>query len=251
MAFEKMTQREQVLVLIVIGIFVGGAYALLRYVPQTKALNELSATLEKNKQEIKNPKFPDEPMDDAEDLKEKDDEITAQLNSLRISMETEERNLAPTSENQDMLLKISEAARAAGVRVIESVPYLVQRIDSDATNVKKKVVSNKSKERRRNKALLKKGQGAKIYTGMTGPGTQGAMPKEGELIYHLVNDFDEARPLQKLSIEGGFNDLQTFIQAVSNMQYQATIVKLDIEVKIQTPPQGMPQPLMAKMIIAM
>lgn len=246
-----MTQREQVLVLIVVGIFVGGAYALFRYVPQTKALNELSATLEKNKQEIQNPKFPEEPMDDAEDLKEKDGEITAQLNSLRISMETEEKNLAPTSENQDMLLKISEAARVAGVKVIESVPYLVQRIDADATDAKKKIVSNKSKERRRNKALLKKGQGARINAGMTGPGAQGATPKEGELIYHLVNDFDEARPLQKLSVEGSFNDLQTFIQAVSNMQYQATIVKLDIEVKIQTPPQGMPQPLMAKMIIAM
>lgn len=250
MAFEKMTQREQVLVLIVIGIFVGGAYALLRYVPQTKALNELSATLEKNKQEIKNPKFPDEPMDDAEDLKEKDDEITAQLNSLRISMETEERNLAPTSENQDMLLKISEAARVAGVKVIESVPYIVLRKDGESTNASK---PKGSKRTQRKLARVERQNALKSGSKGTGAGStaQGAIPKDGELIYHLVNDFDEARPLQKLSIEGGFNDLQTFIQAVSNMQYQATIVKLDIEVKIQTPPQGMPQPLMAKMIIAM
>ena len=251
MALEKITQREQVLILIVIGIFVGGAYALMRYVPHTKVLNDLSATLEKNKQEIKNPKFPEEPMEDAEDLQDKEQALDAQLNSLRLSMETEQQKLAPTNQNQDMLLKVSEAARTAGVKVIESVPYLVQRVDAEANNAKTKVVSKKSKLRRRMKALAKKGQSARALAGMTGPGAQGAIPKEGELIYHLVNDFDEARPLQKLSVEGTFKDLQSFIQSVSNMQYQATIVKLDIEVKIQTPPQGLPQPLMARMIVAM
>lgn len=251
MALEKMTQREQILILIVISIFIGGAYALLRYVPQTKVLNESSATLEKNKEEIKNPKFPEEPDEDAADLKEKEEELLAQLNTLRISMESEQAKLSPTNQNQDMLLKISEAARLAGVKVIENVPYLVQRIDAEAESAKKvDTTKSRSKQRRRIKALKKLGRGAEIYAGTTGPGAQGAIPKEGELIYHLVNDFEQARPLQKISVEGAFKDLQTFIQAVSNMQYQATIVKLDIDVKFQTPPQGMPQPILAKMIVA-
>lgn len=253
MNFEKMTQREQVLILIVIAILVGGAFALLRYLPQTKVLNQLSASLEKNKQEVKNPKFPEEPEEDVEDLKDRDKQLTAQLDSLRISMETEEKNLAAPNDNQDMLLRISEAARAAGVKVIESVPYLVQRVDADTATAKKvDTKKSRSKQRRRMKALAKKGLSSKVNnSGMTGPGAQGAIPKEGELIYHLVNDFDTARPLQKLSVEGSFRDLQTFMLAVSNMQYQTTIVKLDIDVKIQTPPQGVPQPLMVKMIIAM
>lgn len=252
MNFEKMTQREQVLILFVVGILVGGAFALLRYVPQTKVLNQLSATLEKNKQEIKNPKFPEEPEEDIEDLKDRDKQLSAQLDSLRISMETEEKKLAAPNDNQDMLLRISEAARAAGVKVIESVPYLVQRIDADtATATKVDTKKSRSKQRRRAKALAKKGISSKVNTGTTGPGAQGAIPKEGELIYHLVNDFDTARPLQKLSVEGSFRDLQTFMLAVTNMQFQTTIVKLDIDVKIQTPPQGVPQPLMVKMIIAM
>jgi len=252
MNFEKMTQREQVLILIVVAILVGGAFALLRYVPQTKLLNQLSASLEKNKQEVKNPKFPEEPEEDVEELKDKDEEVTAQLDSLRITIETEEKKFAAANDNQEMLLRISEAARAAGVKVIESVPYLVQRIDAEAVSSKKvDTKKSRSKQRRRNKALAKMGRSAKPITGMTGPGAQGTIPKEGELIYHLVNDFDNARPLQKLSVEGNYRDLQTFMLAISNLQYQVTIVKLDIDVKIQTPAQGIPQPLMAKMIVAM
>lgn len=251
MNFEKMTQREQVLILIVVAILVGGAFALLRYVPQTKVLNQLSADLEKNKQEVKNPKFPEEPEEDVEELKDKAGGLKAQLDSLRITMETEEKKLATANDNQDILLRISEAARAAGVKVIESVPYLVQRIDAEATDGKTKKVEKKSKTRRRNKALAKMGRSPRISAGMTGVGAQGATPREGELIYHLVNDFDNARPLQKLSVEGSYRDLQAFMLAISNMQYQVTIVKLDIDVKIQTPPQGISQPLIAKMIIAM
>lgn len=252
MNFEKMTQREQILIMIVVAILVGGAFALLRYVPQTKALNQLSANLEKNKQEVKNPKFPEEPEEDVEDLKDKDEGLKDQLDSLRITMETEEKKLASANDNQDMLLRISEAARAAGVKVIESVPYLVQQIDAEAvSSAKVDTKKSRSKQRRRMKALAKKGLSSKVNSGVTGPGAQGAIPKEGELIYHLVNDFDNARPLQKLSVEGNYRDLQTFMLAISNLQYQTTIVKLDIDVKIQTPAQGIPQPLMAKMIIAM
>jgi hypothetical protein len=246
MALEKMTNREQVLVLIVIATFVGGAYGLLRYVPQTKVLSELNASLEKNKDAVKNPKFPDAPEDDAEDLQDKDDEITETLNALRVSMQSEEKKLAPIAESQDVLLKISEAARAAGVKVSESVPYLVQRVDGTEIVEKKKV--SKRMQRKLNKAARKAYRtGA---TAATSGVTQGAIPKEGELIYQLVNDFDEARPLQKISVEGGFKDIQSFIQSLSNMQYQITIVKLDIDVKFQTPAQGVPQPLIAKMIIA-
>lgn len=245
-----MTQREQVLILIVIAILVGGAFALLRYVPQTKLINQMSITLEENKQEIKNPKFPEEPEEDVEDLKNKDEQFNTELESLRITMETEEKKLVATNDNQEMLLKISEAARAAGVKVIESVPYIVVRKDGESTTVNKPKGSKRTQRKLAREARQLAKKTVKSLT-QAGTSAQGAIPKEGELIYHLVNDFDNARPLQKLSVEGGFKDMQSFIQAISLMQYQVTIVKLDIDVKIQTPPQGVPQPLMVKMIIAM
>lgn len=250
MAFEKMTSREQVLVMVVLGICVLGAYGLMRYVPQTKALGDLSKALEGNKAQIKNPKFPEEPDEDVDELQEKNMGVSSELEALLNAMETEEKKLVPVAENQDMLLKISEAARAAGVKVIESLPYIVQRKNGDVSAVNKQKVS-KRVQRKIEKEARKRARKAGASTSVSGSSTQGAVPKEGELIYHLVNDFNEARPLQRISVEGSFKDLQTFLQAVGNMQYQATVVKLDINVKIQTPPQGMPQPLMARLIIAM
>ncbi|MDX1914474.1 MAG: hypothetical protein SFU55_02720 [Methylophilus sp.] len=250
MAFEKMTNREQVLVFIVVGIFVLGAYGLVRYLPVNKSINELNASLEKNKQQVKSPKIPDEPVEYPEDLQERDALLEQQLVTLRNNMDTYEKNLAPIG-NQDMVLKISEAARAANVKVIESVPYIVQRANGEATTVQNKPKLSKRAQRKVDREARKKARktGSVVTSGPTG--AQGAIPKEGELIFHLVNDFEEARPLQKISVEGAFSDLQNFIQAIANMPYQTTIVKLDIDVKIQTPPQGVPQPLMARMIIAM
>jgi hypothetical protein len=251
MAFEKMTNREQILIMVVLGVLVVGAYGLLRYKPQTKVLNDVSKTLEKNKQEVKNPKFPEEPLEEVEDLQVSADEFSAQLNILRMNMESAQKLLAPQSANQDMLLNISEAARVVGVKVVESVPYLVARIDAKAEDANKNVALKRSKQRRRDKVLKNSGRSRSVNTGFTGPGTEGAIPKEGELIYQLVNSFDTARPLQKLSVEGSYSNIQSFIQSLSNMQYQVTIVKLDIDLKFQTLAQGLPQPLMAKMIIAM
>jgi hypothetical protein len=250
MAFEKMTNREQVLVFIVAGIFVLGAYGLVRYMPENKNISDLNKTLEKNKQQVKSPKIPEEPDEYPEDLIEREAPLEQQLMALRNRMDNYEKNLAPTG-NQDMVLKISEAARTANVKVIESVPYIVQRVNGGSTVAQNKPKLSKRTMRKLAREARKKARKSGNTSNVGATSTQGAIPKEGELIYHLVNDLEESRPLQKISVEGTFTDLQSFIQAVSNMPYQTTIVKLDIDVKIQTPPPGVPQPLMARMIIAM
>ena len=250
MAFEKMTSREQVLVFVVVGIFVLGTYGLLRYVPSNKEIIALGQTLDANKQQVKAPKIPEEPDEYPEELQEREATLALQLDTLRNRMDNYEKNMAPTG-NQDMVLKISEAARTANVKVIESVPYIVQRADGESTVAQNKPKLSKRAMRKQAREARKKARKSGATVSNNVIGTQGAIPKEGELIYHLVNDFEEARPLQKIIVEGVFTDLQSFMQAVANMPYQTTIVKLDVDVKIQTPQPGVPQPLMARMIIAM
>lgn len=246
MALDKISNREQVLIFIVVTTFVAGGYGLLRFVPQLKMVNELQATINTNLEKIKNPKFPDEPMEDIEDLKEKLGGLDTQLVSSRSNLDALEKNLAPT-DSQEMVLKISEAARAAGVRVIENVPYLVQRKEADAVNQANKPKLSKRAQRKVDKDARKK---ALNTVGGTVASAAGGIPKEGELIYRLVNELETSRPFQRISVEGNFADLQKFIQSVRSMPWQATIIKLDIDVAIQTPPQGMPQPISARMIIA-
>lgn len=245
MLLEKLTNREQVLIFIVIATFAVGGYGLFRFVPELKKLAELETTVEKNIEKVKNPKFPEEPDEDPEELKENQEELEVELADLRANLENLEKNLAPT-DNQEMLLKISEAARAAGVRVIESVPFVVQKKDGEATQASATRLTKRMKRKLAKEAREKARKAGSIVTTASSIN----IPKEGELIYRLVNELDNPRPFQRISVEGGFIDLQKFIQALRTMPWQATIVKLDIDVSIQTPPQGMPQPILAKMIVA-
>ncbi|MFA7349887.1 MAG: hypothetical protein WC009_03950 [Methylotenera sp.] len=244
MALDKISNREQVLIFIVAATFVAGGYGLLRFVPQTKQLAELQATVKVNQDKIKNPNFPDEPGEDAEDLQEKLEDLEGVMVNARANLDALEKNLAPT-DSQEMVLKISEAARASGVRVIENVPYLVQSKDGEAANQANKPRLTKRAQKKLNRAA----RANALKTGVVASAA-GGIPKEGELIYRLVNELETARPFQRISVEGNFSDLQKFIQSVRSMPWQATIVKLDIDVAIQTPPQGMPQPITARMIIA-
>lgn len=247
MAWDKLSNREQVLIFIVITTFVAGGYGLFRFVPQFKKLSELQSAIAKNQEKIKSPVFPEEPLEELDDLQEKLEDLQQVLADKRITLDSAEKNLAPT-DSQEMILKISEAARAAGVRVTESVPYLVQRKGGDAETQTNKPKISKRAQRKLDREAKKK---ARQNGGGAQASTSGGVPKEGELIYRLVNELDNPRPFQRISVDGSFTDLQKFIQSVRSMSWQATIVKLDIDVAIQTPPQGLPQPITARMIVAM
>jgi hypothetical protein len=244
MTFDKLSNREQVLIFIVVATFVAGGYGLFRFVPQLKKLTELQANVIANKEKVKNPQFPDEPMDDIEDLKDKTEALEADLENLHVSLDSVSNSLAPT-DSQEMILKISEAARSAGVRVIESVPYLVQKKEPAAANDTNQQKLSKRAQKKLNKSI-RKANGANAASGASG-----SMPKEGELIYRLVNELENPRPFQYIGVEGTFVNLQKFIQNLRNLPWQATIVKLDIDVSTQTSPQGLPQLITAKMIVAM
>lgn len=237
MAIEKFSLREQILMFLVVATVVGGSYGLFRFAPEHKRLNTLKDTVLANQEKVKNPTIVEEPAEDADDLQDSIDKLEAELASLKSTQESAEKNLAPI-DSQEMVLKISEAAREAGIRVIASVPYVVQRKD-DATQVVKKI--SKRKARRLAKAGVVSGAESVV----------GTKPKEGELVFKLVNSLENARPFQQISIDGNFTDLYQFIQSLKRLPWQATIVKLEIATGFQTPPPGISQPITAKLLIAM
>ena len=238
MAIEKFSLREQLLIFLVVATVVGGSYAIFRFAPQHKKINELSATLKANVEKVKNPVIVDEPIEDAEDLQESIDKLEAELANLNGTLDDIEKSLAPV-DSQEIVLKISEAARASGVKVVSSVPYIVQKKEELGQPTKKfsKRVARK---------LAKKAKSAAAIAPVLG-----VTPKEGELVYKLVNHLQTPRPFQQISLDGNFFNLYEFILALKKMPWQTTIVKLEISTGFQTPPPGLSQPITAKMIIAM
>lgn len=246
MSIDKFSNREQLLIYIVIITFVAGGYGLFRFVPQTKQLAEKQVIIKSQQDQIKNPKFPDEPFEVVEDLEDELEELENAMVFERANLEVLEKTLAPT-DSQEMVSNISEAARVAGVRVIENVPYLVQRKVSEAADQTNKPQVSRNTQRKLAREARR--AGLKAGGGVAASSANGGIPKEGELMYRLVNELETPRPFQRISVEGSFADLQAFILSVRHMPWQATIVKLDIDLAIQAPLQGVPQPIIAHMII--
>jgi hypothetical protein len=140
------------------------------------------------------------------------------------------------------------------VKVVQNLPYLVQRRAPAGESIDEKVKKKKltpAAERKLRKKLQKQAKKAKKNAAKFG-GIVGALTREGELMDKLVNDFAEARPLQEIKVEGTFDNLKKFIEGVQVMPWQVTIVKFDVDVKqVQKAPQGLPQLLSVKMIIGM
>lgn len=223
------------------------AYFGLRFLPKHREISQQAQQLAADKAELANPKYPEPPEEDADELQEQADALAAELNALQTAMKGQMDGLSDPSNGQDMILRVSEIARANGVKVTENVPYSVpkaQPTDASAKN------ANPTPANATSKAERKRLRKAKRTASAAGGQINNTEP-EGTLIYKLVNDFPEPRPMQALTLEGGFFDLKSFLQALSSMPAQVTVVRMDIATKTDVVTQGMPQLLQVKMIVAM
>lgn len=252
MNLRNISTREQVLIFIVAFTVIVGGYGLLRYRPALKTLSELQANNVKTAERAKNAVIPDEPSEDSGELKAKIVVAEKSLAELQLSMDDVEQKMATEEDAQELNLLISDVASNAGVRIREKVPYLVPRVAPTAGAVP--VVAapapqlSKRQQRAANKVAKKRGLTA---AGSDGVAVNAAAPKEGELIYRLTNELEEPRPFQRVAVEGSFTQVQQFVQGLSKLPFMVTVTQIQIELSPLTPPAGFPQPLVAKMILAL
>lgn len=256
MVIEKLTTREQFLIFLVAATFVLGAYALFRFVPQNKVVAEKKAELVANQEKIKNPTFVDEPIDKPEKIALEIKQTEASLIGLNEELLQAEKRLAPIGspvEVQDVVVRISEAARISGLKVVKTQAYAVEKKEADKNAVKAPPAKLSRSERRAARAEKKKARAVAAYASNAIESSTVALgkPKEGELVYQLVNNLKTSRPIQQYYLQGNFYGLWKFIEAVKTQPYQVTIVKLDVSATKQTPPPGVPQPLNIILFIAM
>lgn len=220
-------------------------YFTLRYLPKHREIAVLAQQLEANKNELAHPQYPEPPDEDADELQEQADALAAEVSSLDTAMKAHLDGLVGPND-QDMVLKVSEIARANNVKITENVPFNVPKATpSSAAGQAAATAKPLSKAERKR---LRKAQKAGAMAG--GPQIANAEP-EGTLIYQLVNDFEEPRPMHAMTMEGSFFDLKSFLQALSNMPAQVTVVRMDVTTKTDVTVQGTPQLLQVKMIVAM
>jgi len=253
MQLKSVQKQYQWLIIIIMVVSILGLYSVFRVIPRYQTVSVMGKQLAADVNLLKNPKIPEEPTEDIGYLQQKLKGIDERLKLIGGQAKNLEQRLAPL-DSQDVILKISAVARASRVKVVQNLPYLVQRRAPVGESIEEQLSKKKltpAKERRLRKKLRKQARRAKKDAAKYG-GVIGALTREGELMDELVNDFAEARPLQEVKVEGTFDNLKTFIEGVQAMPWQVTIVKFDVDMKpVQKASQGLPQLLSISMIVGM
>jgi hypothetical protein len=252
MSLNQLDSKKQLIILGVIVTLLMGLYVNYRFLSAVNDVSQLNKQLQTDEALLKNPNIPEEPLEDIDDLKDRVSVLEVELEELTAQSASLAKNL-PEINSQDVMLKISEAARTSRVRIVSNVPFLVRKRPNltSSTNTASNKKLSIAEQRKRERAVRKAMQRAKKIAAQSGaaPIGVGAYTQEGELMDKLVNDFEVSRPLHEIKIEGSYANVKAFIEALQGLPWQITVVKIDFSLLGQNTAQGFPQPLIVEMII--
>ncbi|CAG0955102.1 hypothetical protein MTYP_00413 [Methylophilaceae bacterium] len=257
MNLNKVTLREQLLVLVTVVVIIGGIYGGLRFYPANKAIGEIRANTEMMDKAIRTGKIPDEPLDDIDTLKRELAELEQELLSSRNMVTGVERRLAP-ADTTEIRLMISEVARKALVRITANEEYRVMlpapaqatgtapATKAAAGNAPRKRLGDAAKRRLRNAQ-----RAGAAGLGGSGMGVATVNPDQTtDLVRKLAINGTMERPMQRYTMEGTYAGMMRFIQGLEQMEKMATIVQFQLGTLPQSPPPGHNQRLSASMVLA-
>lgn len=257
MKLSKLSPRDQVvltgLLLLIITMF----YGLLRYLPATRAVKETQAEIVTKQNSLKTIKFPDAPKRKVADVEQEQATISKEIPELQESLKTIQASAS--TDPQEIQIRISDIARNLGVRIRDRRPYGGTNSTVGPARPPGKI--DRRAERAQQRAVLRAARAqaaaptAKIADSADTPIDELLNPPKGglhDLVARLTNEKNEQiRPLQLLVIETDFRGLQRFIGELEGLSTPISVINLDISVAGKDAPQGMPQPLTAKLVIAL
>lgn len=271
MNFNKMTPREQTLTLVVGLAALLVAYGLLRLKPALAEMDEKRASMVSLQAAIKNTKIPDPPAKTADVWRDELKTIEQDLPALREESKTVLERLAP-ADSPDLQIRISELARKHLLSIRDRKPYdgkaSVVAPGGQTAGREMSALEKKRAQKRIDRAVRQAMREGRNPAEVTAPPKVEAAPKTAleqkgfdtftnpppgslhDLTTTLSTDAAAKRPLQQFALEGDFRGLQRFIADLEQLPWLVTVVKLDVAVAGKEPPSGLPQPLLATLVLA-
>lgn len=238
MKLKTMSVREQIMVLVVAVVLVGGGYGLLRLHPALKALKVMNESTAQTETRVKTTEIPELPDEDEDAVRKQIREAEQALAEMQGSTETVEQRLAP-ADSQELKLRISALAQQSGVFIHENKAYVAAIPVQQAAAAP----SRKSSKRARRAAAAAPAPAA--------PSGPVMLPESDGLLARMAPGTAFQRPMQQLGMEGDFEGIKNFIRGLDRLPWQVTVVQFKLEAKPGDPPVGMSQRLSANMILAL
>lgn len=262
LVLNRMSDREQLLVLMTVLIVVGGAYGGLRFYPANKAINATNMSIEAMETAVRTGAIPEEPMDDVEDLKLDLEDIEAELAETRVMMGSVESILSPP-DTTEIRLAISELARTSLVRITANEEYRVvvpeppekqkaksKQSGSAEEDQPKQRMGDAAKRRARNQA--REARRAARGSAAGGGRIANVSPQQTtELVRKLAVNGPMERPMQRLTMEGSYAGIMRFLSGLESLDKLVTVVYLQMVPAPRVPPPGYNQRITATMVLAL
>lgn len=239
MNFKGLSSREKILAAIVVLVFVGGGYGLLRAKPMLKAIADTKTATQAGEEKLRKTIIPEEPTESPAKLQKDQLAVEAELAARKQEASQLETRLAPP-DSQELRLRISELAADYNLRIRINQAYAqnkVAKAGAAATTVypqTRRGVRQAARDSRRAAAAQVAAQTS--AAGAAQPGSLAPASGMHGLMFDMANGSDFQRPLQELGLEGTFDNTQQFLEGLQGLPWQVTAVQ--VQMVALTPKEG-------------
>jgi Tfp pilus assembly protein PilO len=228
MKLAQITNKQQLLAGIVITLLVLTIYGFVRFIPESTTIESLEKSAKKTQNKILKNGVSDEPTEDLDELLAQIQDQEKAMALIKESAENLEARLA-AFDSQELKVRISQLANKTRVRIqsnqaVATFPQLNQVANAKK---KKKKTNNVTQEVN---LLLPASRG---WLARLSPGT----------VLH--------RPLQRLELEGTYQQIQAFIHGLDGLPWQVTVIQMQLQKMPAAAPVGYPQSLKASLVLAL
>lgn len=230
MKLNHMTNQQQIIWGLAIAFVVIAAYGLVRFLPEFKSIQSLETAAKKTQQRILKNRSQDAPTENLDELLEQINDQEQAMALIKSSAEELEARLA-AFDSQELKVRISQLANKSRVRIKSNQAVTSFPNTTRFNNSKKKKKKKKQKNITTNNATLI--PASRGWLARLAPGT----------VLH--------RPMQRLQLEGTYQNVQQFIHGLDALPWQVTVIQMQLQKLPAAAPVGLPQLLKAELVLAL
>lgn len=260
MKLAMLSLREQVIMIAAAAVVAGGGYALLRGVPLAKETAAMHAEILQTEDRLLKEELPELPDEDMDQLARLLKAAESELEAIKIEAAEIETRLAPV-DSQELQLLLSDLAMESGVRIRVKQAHVVR---AGQAGVATGAAGNPRRATRREatraaRAARQNAQASAAQNPVTPAPSAPAVPVPAttisppggvhDLMSRMALGTEYQRPMQSLTLEGGFEGVHAFIRGLETLPWLVTVLQMEIEAVKQREGQRGPQWVTAKLIL--
>lgn len=221
---KSLSQREQIMLVVLSLVLLGTGYGLLRYQPAQAEIMKLEKQTANSKKKLETIKFPKEPTKNRDSLETRLAALEEEVSAKMMELDRLEQQYIPLEDPealQGLKVNISTLAKKHDVRIRQSLPYDPKRSRLSSSRVPRRAR------------------------------TFGGQPSESSLTTSFQKGEPYQRPLLRISTESAYPGLRRFMEELTHLPWRVTIAQFSLEATTSTSADSSAQQISSTLVLAL